>query len=317
MSETGGPEVMSLQEVDDPTPAPDGIVVAVGAAGVNYIDTYHRSGLYTMALPMTPGLEGAGEVLAVGPDVTAWSPGDKVAWTGALGSYAEQVALPAASAVAVPDGVGSDTAAAVMLQGLTAHYLIDSTYPLGEGDRCIVHAAAGGVGLLLVQMAKMKGAEVFATVGTDDKAELATGAGADHIIMYRDVDFAEAIEDLVGENAIDVVYDGVGQSTFAGGLRVLRRRGTMATFGNASGPVGPVTPIEASAGKSLYITRPSLFDYLAEPGELQRRSDEMFGWIAAGDLDVRIGLELPLAEAAEAHRRLEGRQTTGKVLLRP
>lgn len=317
MSETGGPEVMTLQEVDDPTPAADGIVVAVGAAGVNYIDTYHRSGLYTMALPMTPGLEGAGEVVAVGADVTSCSPGDSVAWTGALGSYAEQVALPAASAVAVPDGVGSDTAAAVMLQGLTAHYLIDSTYPLGEGDKCVVHAAAGGVGLLLVQMAKMKGAEVFATVGTDDKAELARGAGADHIIMYRDVDFAEAIEDLAGENAIDVVYDGVGESTFAGGLRVLRRRGTMATFGNASGPVGPVTPIEASAGKSLYVTRPSLFDYLSEPGELQRRSDEMFGWIAAGNLDVRIGLELPLAEAAEAHRRLEGRLTTGKVLLRP
>lgn len=317
MSETGGPEVMSLQEVDDPSPAADGIVVGVGAAGVNYIDTYHRSGLYTMALPMTPGLEGAGEVVAVGSDVTTWSPGDKVAWTGAIGSYAEQVALPAASAVAVPEGVGSDTAAAVMLQGLTAHYLVDSTYPLADGDKCVVHAAAGGVGLLLVQMAKMKGAEVFATVGTEDKAELARGAGADHIIMYRDVDFAEAIEDLAGENAIDVVYDGVGASTFAGGLRVLRRRGTMATFGNASGPVGPVTPIEASAGKSLFLTRPSLFDYLAEPGELQRRSDEMFGWIAAGDLDVRIGLELPLAEAAEAHRRLEGRLTTGKVLLRP
>lgn len=317
MSETGGPQVMSLQEVDDPTPASDGLVVQIGAAGVNFIDTYHRSGLYTMQLPMTPGLEGAGTVLAVGDQVDDWSVGDSVAWTGAIGSYAEQVALPAASAVAVPDGVSADTAAASMLQGLTAHYLIDSTYPLGDGDRCLIHAAAGGVGLLLVQMAKMKGAEVFATVGTAEKAELAKGAGADHIIMYRDVDFAESVEEIAGANAIDVVYDGVGASTFEGGLKVLRRRGTMATFGNASGPVGAVTPIEASAGKSLFITRPSLFDYLSEPGELKQRADEMFAWIASGKLDVRIGLELPLERAAEAHEQLEGRQTTGKVLLRP
>jgi len=317
MSETGGPQVMTFEEVDDPSPAANGIVVAVGAAGVNYIDTYHRSGLYEMALPMTPGLEGSGTVTAVGADVTSWSVGDKVAWTGALGSYAEQVAMPAGSAVAVPDGVSEDIAAASMLQGLTAHYLIDSTYPLAAGDKCVVHAAAGGVGLLLVQMAKMKGAEVFATVGTDEKAELARGAGADHVIMYRDVDFAEAIEDIAGTNPIDVVYDGVGATTFEGGLRVLRRRGTMATFGNASGPVEAVTPIAASAGKSLFITRPSLFDYMSAPGELQSRSDEMFSWIASGSLNVRIGLELPLAEAASAHEQLEGRQTTGKVLLRP
>ena len=204
-----------------------------------------------------------------------------------------------------------------MLQGLTAHYLVDSTYALQQGDKCVVHAAAGGVGLLLVQMAKMRGAEVFATVGTDEKAELARGAGADHVIMYRHVDFAEAIEQIAGPNAIDVVYDGVGATTFDGGLRVLRRRGVMATFGNASGPVTAITPIAASAGKSLFVTRPSLFDYIAEPGELQTRADEMFGWIAAGDLDVRIGLELPLASAVEAHELLEGRHTTGKVLLRP
>ena len=317
MNETGGPQVMAFEQVDDPSPGDDGIVVAVGAAGVNYIDTYHRSGLYDMALPLTPGLEGSGSVAAVGSNVTQWQVGDKVAWTGAIGSYAELVAMPAASAVAVPDGVTDDVAAASMLQGLTAHYLVDSTFALGQGDKCVVHAAAGGVGLLLVQMAKMKGAEVFATVGTDEKAELARGAGADHIIMYRDVDFAEAIEEIAGVNAIDVVYDGVGATTFNGGLRVLRRRGVMATFGNASGPVDAVTPIAASAGKSLFVTRPSLFDYLAEPNELQTRSDEMFSWIASGALDVRIGLELPLAEAAEAHRRLEGRETTGKVLLRP
>jgi NADPH2:quinone reductase len=308
---------MTFQEVEDPTPATDGIVVQVGAAGVNYIDTYHRSGLYDMALPLTLGLEGSGTVTSVGADAGQWSVGDKVAWTGAIGSYAEQVAMPAASAVAVPDGVGDDVAAASMLQGLTAHYLVDSTYPLNEGDKCVVHAAAGGVGLLLVQMAKMRGAEVFATVGTDEKAALARGAGADHVIMYRDVDFAAAIEDIAGPNPIDVVYDGVGATTFDGGLRVLRRRGVMATFGNASGPVPAITPIAASAGKSLFLTRPSLFDYLSEPGELQSRADEMFGWIASGELDVRIGLELPLGEAAKAHEMLEGRQTTGKVLLRP
>ena len=317
ISETGGPQVMTFQEVEDPTPATDGIVVQVGAAGVNYIDTYHRSGLYDMALPLTLGLEGSGTVTSVGADAGQWSVGDKVAWTGAIGSYAEQVAMPAASAVAVPDGVGDDVAAASMLQGLTAHYLVDSTYPLNEGDKCVVHAAAGGVGLLLVQMAKMRGAEVFATVGTDEKAALARGAGADHVIMYRDVDFAAAIEDIAGPNPIDVVYDGVGATPFDGGLRVLRRRGVMATFGNASGPVPAITPIAASAGKSLFLTRPSLFDYLSEPGELQSRADEMFGWIASGELDVRIGLELPLAEAAKAHEMLEGRQTTGKVLLRP
>lgn len=317
MSETGGPQVMKFEEVDDPTPDAGEILVEVGAAGVNYIDTYHRSGLYPMTLPMTPGLEGSGTVAAVGTDVTTWAVGDKVAWTGAIGSYAEQVCLPAAAAVAVPDGVSDDIAAASMLQGLTAHYLIDSTYALAPGDKCVVHAAAGGVGLLLVQMAKMKGADVFATVGTDEKAELARAAGADHVIMYRDVDFAEAIEEMAGPNPIDVVYDGVGATTFEGGLRVLRRRGTMATFGNASGPVEAITPIAASAGKSLYLTRPSLFDYIGAPGELQTRADEMFSWIASGSLDVRVGLELPLAEATLAHQRLEGRETTGKVLLRP
>jgi len=308
---------MQQAQVDDPAAADDGIVVQVGAAGVNYIDTYHRSGLYDMALPLTPGLEGSGTVVEVGANVAQWNVGDKVAWTGAIGSYAERVAMPASSAVAVPEGVSVDVAAASMLQGLTAQYLIDSTYALASGERCVVHAAAGGVGLLLVQMAKMKGAEVFATVGTEAKAELARGAGADHVIMYRQVDFADAVEEIAGKDAIDVVYDGVGASTFDGGLRVLRRRGVMATFGNASGPVPPVTPIAASAGKSLFVTRPSLFDYISEPGELQSRAAEMFSWIASGQLDVRIGLELPLAEAVQAHTKLEGRETTGKVLLRP
>ncbi len=317
VSATGGPEVMELVEVEDPVAADDGIVVEVGAAGVNFIDTYHRSGLYDIALPMVPGLEGAGTVIEVGAEVSHWAVGDTVAWTGSIGSYAERVAMPAASAVAVPAGITSDVAASAMLQGLTSHYLVDSTFPLAAGDRCLVHAAAGGVGLLLVQMAKLKGAEVFATVGTQEKAELARSAGADHVILYRDVDFAKAVEEVAGPDAIDVVYDGVGASTFDGGLRVLRRRGTMATFGNASGPVEPITPLAASAAKSLFVTRPSLFDYIAEPEELQNRSDEMFGWIESGQLDVRIGLELPLSEAAAAHQKLEGRETTGKVLLHP
>lgn len=316
ITEHGGPKVMAFRELDAPEPATDGIVVDVAAAGVNYIDTYHRSGLYPIPLPFSPGLEGAGTVAAVGAEVTNWSVGDSVAWTGAIGSYAEKVAMPAAAAVAVPQGVGEDIAAASMLQGLTAQYLVDSTYPLAEGDRCVVQAAAGGVGLILVQMAKLKGAEVFATVGTEEKAELALSAGADHVIMYREVEFAESIEDLAGPNAIDVVYDGVGQSTFEGGLRVLRRRGVMATFGNASGPVDAVTPIEASAGKSLFVTRPSLFDYIAEAGELQARAADLLGRISAGDINIRIGLELPLEEAARAHELLEGRRTTGKVLLK-
>lgn len=317
ITETGGPEVMRGVELDEPTVGAGQIVVAVGAAGVNFIDTYQRSGLYDVALPYTLGLEGAGTVTEVGDGVDQHAVGDTVAWTGWPGSYASSVAMAATAAVAVPSDVASDTAAAAMLQGLTAHYLVDSTYPLSAGDRCLIHAGAGGVGLLLIQMAKLKGAEVFTTVGTEAKAELAAAAGADHVIRYRDVDFGAAVEDIVGTNSIDVVYDGVGQSTFSRGLDVLCRRGTMATFGNASGPVEAITPIAASAGKSLFITRPSLFDYIAEPGEYQTRTDELFGWILSGQLDVRIGLELPLAEAAEAHRRLEGRETTGKVLLRP
>lgn len=317
VDQTGGPEVMELVELERPELKSDGIVVKVDAIGVNFIDTYHRSGLYQMPLPLTPGLEGSGHVVAVGADVRGRQVGDRVAWTGVMGSYAELVAMPAASAVIVPDSVNLDTAAAVMLQGLTAQYLADSTYPLTNDDKCVVHAAAGGVGYLLVQIAKLKGAEVFATVGSEEKAEIARMAGADHVIMYREVDFAEEIERIAGTNPIDVVYDGVGATTWDAGLRVLRRRGTMATFGNASGPVPAVTPLAASAGKSLYVTRPSLFDYLSEPGELESRSDEIFAWIGSGDLDVRIGLELALADAVDAHTQLEGRATTGKVLLRP
>ena len=316
ISENGGPEVLALEELPDPTPGPSQIVVDVAAAGVNFVDTYQRSGLYPVAVPFTAGLEGAGVVTAVGGDADDVAAGDRVAWCGGQGSYAERCALDAAGVVPVPDGVPLDTAAAAMLQGLTAHYLVVDTFPLKPGHRCLVHAGAGGTGLLLIQMAKRLGAEVFTTVGSPAKAELATGAGADHVILYDEVDFAEAITDIAGPRPLDVVYDGVGAAVFDTSLGLLRRRGTMVTFGNASGPVPPIAPLRLSQGGSLFLTRPTLWDHVAERSDLLARSQDLFDWIAEG-MDVRIGLELPLAEAAEAHRRLEGRATTGKILLRP
>lgn len=315
VTQTGGPEVLEWTDVDDPTPGPDQVVVEVAAAGLNYIDTYHRTGLYPMPLPFTPGLEGAGTVTAVGSEVIDVAVGDTVAWSADIGTYAESVALPAASTVPVPAGLALDEAAAVMLQGMTAHYLATDTFPLGEGDRCLIHAGAGGVGLLLIQMAKMAGAEVFSTVGTTAKAELAAGAGADHVIMYRDVDFGDEVEKIAGERALDVVYDGVGQSVFRRSLELLKPRGTMATFGNASGPVDPISPLDLAP--SLFLTRPSLFHYIATRDELLRRSGDLFAWMADGRLDVRIGERIPLAEAGRAHELLEGRKTTGKVVLTP
>lgn len=315
VTETGGPEVLTWTDVDDPTAGPDEVVVEVAAAGLNYIDTYHRTGLYPMPLPLVPGLEGAGTVSEVGSDVTDLAVGDTVAWSAGIGSYAERLALPAASTVPVPDGVALDGAAAVMLQGMTAHYLVTDTFPLAEGERCLIHAGAGGVGLLLIQMAKMIGAEVFTTVGTPAKAELAAGAGADHVILYRDVDFGDGVEEIAGERALDVVYDGVGRSVFRRSLDLLRPRGMMVNFGNASGPAEPISPLELAP--SLYLTRPSLFHYIATREDLLRRSGDLFSWIANDLLDVRIGERIPLAEARRAHEMLEGRQTTGKVVLVP
>ncbi len=315
VSRTGGPEVLQWTDVPDPSPGPDQLVVEVAAAGLNFIDTYHRTGLYPMELPFVPGLEGAGTVTAVGSEVDDVAVGDAVAWSAAIGTYAHKVALPAASAVPVPDGVALDDAAAVMLQGMTAHYLVTDTFPLGQGHRCLIHAGAGGVGLLLIQMAKMAGAEVFTTVGTPAKAELTTAAGADHVILYRDADFGEGVEEIAGERALDVVYDGVGQSVFRRSLDLLKPRGMMATFGNASGPVEPISPLDLAP--SLFLTRPSLFHYIASRDELLRRSGDLFTWMAAGNLDVRIGDRIPLAEARRAHELLEGRQTTGKVVLIP
>ena len=317
MDRTGGPEVLEWRELPDPTPAAGQVVVEVAAAGLNFIDTYQRSGLYPVALPYTLGLEGAGTLVAVGEGVSSLAVGDRVAWPAAAGSYAELVAVPADRVVAVPEMVGLDVACAAQLQGMTAHYLATDTYPLTSGSRCLVHAGAGGTGLLLIQIAKRLGAEVFTTVGSPDKAELASAAGADHVILYRDVDFAEAITAIAGPRPLDVVYDGVGASVFDQSLTLLRKRGTMATFGNASGPVPPVSPLVLSANGSLFLTRPTLFDYIVERSELERRAVDLFGWIESGDLDVRIGAKYDLEDAAEAHRGLEARQTTGKVLLIP
>ncbi|WP_420623307.1 quinone oxidoreductase family protein [Candidatus Poriferisodalis sp.] len=317
VTEPGGPEALVWTEVDDPVAEAGTLVVDIDAAGVNFIDTYHRSGLYPMPLPFIAGVEGAGIVAEVGEGVEGLAVGDRVAWTSSIGSYAQRAQVPARVAVVLPDGVSTELGAATMLQGMTAHFLACSTFPLESGHRCLIHAGAGGVGLLLIQIAKMRGAEVFTTVGTQDKAELATGAGADHVINYRDEDFGDAVERIAGPRPLDVIYDGVGADTFDRGLEVLRPRGTMATFGNASGPVPPMAPLRLSTGGSLFLTRPTLADHTATRDELEGRANDLFGWIAEGRLDVRIGARFPLADARSAHEALQGRATTGKVLLIP
>ncbi|MEX2279778.1 MAG: quinone oxidoreductase [Acidimicrobiia bacterium] len=314
---TGGPEVLEWVDVDDPATGPNQVLVEVEAAGLNFIDTYHRSGLYPMQFPLIPGQEGAGTVIEVGEGVDGTAVGDRVAWAMGLGSYSERVALDASGVVPVPDGVPLKVAAAVMLQGITAHYLVTDTFPLSDGDRCLIHAGAGGVGLLLIQMAKMKGAEAFTTVGTEEKAELARRAGADHVIMYRDADFGDAVEEIAGPHALDVVYDGVGQTVFDRSLELLRPRGMMVQFGNASGAVEPVAPLRLARGGSLFLTRPTMGNYIATREELVGRTNDLFAWIEAGKLDVRIGATFPMEQADDAHRALESRQTTGKVLLTP
>ena len=317
LAETGSPEVLEWAQVDDPVAGDDDLVVEVAAAGLNYIDTYHRGGLYPVPLPFIPGIEGAGTVSEVGSDVTGFGVGDLVSWVGAAGSYAERVRVPDAQALPVPDGVSPELAAAVMLQGMTAHFLACSTFPLEPGHRCLIHAGAGGVGLLLIQIAKIRGAEVFTTVGSEAKAELARGAGADHVILYRNEDFGDAIERIAGSRPIDVVYDGVGADTFDRGLDVLRPRGMMVSFGNASGPVDPVLPLRLSQGGSLFLTRPTLGDYTLTRGDLEARAGDLFRWISEDRLQVRIGERIPLAEARRAHELIEGRSTAGKVLLIP
>jgi NADPH2:quinone reductase len=299
-----------------PAPAAGEALVRVAYAGVNFIDVYKRTGLYPVPLPATLGEEGAGTVAAVGAGVAGVRAGDRVAWAGALGAYAEYALVPAAKLVPLPAAVDDRRGAAVMLQGMTAHYLAASTYPLGAGDRCVVHAAAGGVGLLLVQIAKRRGAEVFATAGSDEKAALARAAGADHAIVYTRGDWAAEVRALTGGRGVQVVYDSVGAATFAAGLAVLAPRGLMALFGQSSGPVPPLDPQLLNRHGSLFLTRPTLAHHVATRDELLWRAGELFAWMAAGALDVRVGAEFALGDAAEAHRALEGRRTTGKVLLR-
>jgi NADPH2:quinone reductase len=317
ISEVGGPEVLTWTEAPSPIPGQEEVVVRLTAAGLNFVDTYYRTGLYPVSLPFVPGQEGAGTVELLGSGVKGWAIGDRVAWTDVGASYAERVAVPVSRMVRIPDDIDLDIAAAVMLQGITAHYLATDTYALGPGHRCLIHAGAGGVGQLLIQIAKLLGAEVVATAGGDEKVALASAAGADHVIDYTKIGFVEAVEALVGKRAIDVVYDGVGAATFEGGLQLLRRRGLMVAFGNASGPVPPVSPLRLSQGGSLFLTRPTITDYIATRVELESRVSDLFEWIDEGQLQVRVGARFALAEAADAHRALEARATTGKVLLVP
>jgi NADPH2:quinone reductase len=314
--ETGGPEQLRYEDVPVPEPGAEQVLVKVAAAGLNFIDVYHRSGLYPMTPPFTPGSEIAGTVEALGAEVSGFAVGDRVASVRAIGGYAEYALVPAAMLVKVPEGIELQQAAAAMLQGMTAHYLLYSTYPLKAGETTLIHAAAGGVGLLLVQMAKHIGARVIGTVGNAEKATLAREAGADEVIIYTEEDFAAAVKRITADG-VDVVYDSVGQSTFEGSLNCLRSRGYMVLFGQASGPVPPFNLQVLNARGSLFITRPSLFHYVAERPELDQRAGDVFNWIGAGRLNLRIDRSFPLADAAEAHRALEGRQTAGKVLIIP
>jgi NADPH2:quinone reductase len=315
--ETGDASVLRVEDVPIPQPAAGEALVRIDAAGVNFIEIYQRSGLYRVPLPAILGGEGAGEVVALGADVRDVRVGDRVAWAGGgLGSYAEYAALPAAKLVALPGGVATVTAAAVMLQGITAHYLATSTYPLHTGDRCLVHAAAGGVGLLLVQIAKRRGAFVIGTAGSEEKAALARAAGADEVIIYTKQDFAVEVKRITGGEGVRVIYDSVGKTTFLPGLDVLVRRGMMVLFGQSSGPVAPIDPQLLNQKGSLFLTRPTLGHYTATREELLQRANDLFAWIAAGELHVRIGAEFAFTDVADAQRALEGRTTTGKVLLR-
>jgi NADPH2:quinone reductase len=315
ITETGGPRVLTPVELPDPAPGPGEVLVEVAAAGVNYIDTYQREGVYPVPLPCVPGLEGAGRVVALGPGVDRFAPGDRIAWCEVLGSYAERIAVPADKAVPVPDGVPDELAVGALLQGMTAHFLVTDCVALAPGDDVLVHAAAGGVGLLLVQLAAARGARVLATTSTDDKAELARAAGAAEVLRYADV--PDAVRELTGGAGVAVAYDSVGATTFDASLAALRRRGTLVLFGAASGAVPPVDPQRLNQAGSVYLTRPKLYDYVATPDELTDRAAAVYAAVVDGALDVRIGHRYPLAEARTAHEDLQARRTTGKVLLVP
>jgi NADPH:quinone reductase len=315
--ETGGPESLKLEEIDAPVPGPGELLIDVEAIGVNFIEIYRRAGLYASVRPYTPGEEAAGVVRAVGAGVTEFKPGDRVVSQMVKGAYAEQTLVAADRAVRIPDGVSSKLAAALCLQGLTAHYLATSTFPLGRGHRVLVHAAAGGVGLLLCQIAKRRGAFVIGTASTPEKRQLAHSAGADEVIDYTSLDFAAETKRLTDGQGVHVVYDSVGQATFEKSLDCLVPRGLLALFGQSSGPVPPLDPQTLNRKGSLFLTRPTLGNYVATRSELLERANELFAWVTTTKLDVRIGLELPLVNAADAHRALAARETTGKVILVP
>ena len=313
----GDVDVLSMDEVPVPEPGPGEVRVKLEAAGVNFIDIYHRSGQYKGALPLTLGQEGAGVVDAVGPNVTEAKPGDRVVYASQQGSYAQVQIVSSWRLAPIPAAISTQQAAAVMLQGLTAHYLCFSTYPLRPGDTALIHAAAGGVGLLLVQIAKRCGARVLGTVSTEEKAQLARQAGADEVILYTQTDFEAEVKRLTGGKGVSVVYDSVGKTTFDKGLNCLRPRGYMVLFGQSSGAVPPLDPQVLNAKGALFLTRPTLGFYTADRQELQSRTNDLLAWMASGQLKVRIDQTFPLAQAAEAHRYMEGRQSKGKVLLIP
>ena len=313
----GGPEVLQYEDAPEPAPKPGEALVRIDAAGVNFIDIYQRTGVYKIPLPQTLGMEGAGTVSALGAGVTAVKVGDKVAWSGVVGSYAEASAVPVDRLVALPPGVTTKQGAAAMLQGMTAHYLACSTYPLESSDTCLVHAGAGGVGLLLTQVAKLRGARVITTVSTEEKAVLSRAAGADYVVLYTSHDFEEAVKQITGGKGVQVVYDSVGQTTFTKSLNCLAPRGMMVLFGHSSGAVPPLDVQLLNLKGSLFLTRPSLVHYIASRVELQQRASDLFDWIGAGKLRLRVEFEFPLKDAAAAHAALEGRKTTGKVLLIP
>jgi NADPH2:quinone reductase len=317
ITETGGADVLQLRELPTPPPGPGQVLVQIEACGVNFIDVYHREGRYAAALPFIPGQEAAGRVAALGEGVTGLKVGDRVAWCGVMGTYAEFAVAPVDRLVAIPDGVSTQQAAAAMLQGMTAHYLAYSTYAIQKNDAVLIHAGAGGVGLLLIQIAKRLGARVITTVSTEEKAALARGAGADESILYTSEDFAARTRELTGGAGVRAVYDSVGKTTFEGSLASLEPRGMMVLYGGSSGAVPPFDPIQLTRLGSLYLTRPSLSNYIAKCEEFHWRSSDVLGWVADGSLKLRIEHSYPLAEAAQAHRDLEGRKTTGKVLLIP
>jgi NADPH2:quinone reductase len=314
---TGSPDVLTLCDLPTPTPAPGEALIRIEASGVNFIDTYFRDGRYTVPLPYTLGQEAAGTVLAVADDVTGVKAGDRVAWCSIPGTYAQLAVAPANRLVLIPEGVTSQQAAGALLQGMTAHYLSHSTYPIQSGDEVLIHAGAGGTGLLLIQMAKARGARVFTTVSTEEKAALARAAGADEIIFYTQEDFAAKVKTLTSGKGIPVVYDSVGKSTFEQSLQCLRPRGLLVLFGGASGAVPPFDLIRLSTMGSLFVTRPTLKDYIASRADLEARAKDVFDTVADGTLKLRLEHTYPLADAAHAHRDLESRSTTGKLLLIP